>query len=92
MTLSHLDILFGKDRKLIDILKKRYSSTYFKKLVVQSCRVHEVGYESELRILVEEVEWEDVTVVGPDYEEPNSYGPTTEEPEDNLDDYELEEY
>jgi len=54
------------------------------------CRVHEDEYESELRHLVDEVEWDDVTVVGPDYD--GYHSPSTEEPEDNLDDYELEDY
>ena len=64
MTLSHLDILYGREEQLFDVLKERYDHNLcLKKLVVRSCRMHEDEDESRFEEVVEEVEWDDVIVV-----------------------------
>lgn len=89
MTLSHVDVLFESDQKLLDVLKERRDHNIGpQKLVVRSCRVHKVEYESRLKRLVKKVKWDNVTVVGSDYE-------LTEDDldsDDYFDDYELEPY
>jgi len=61
LTLLHLDIVSGLEQQLPDLLKERRDRNLgLKKLVVQSCRVHEVGDKSRCRESVKEVEWTDV--------------------------------
>jgi hypothetical protein len=69
LTLSHVDILYGSEEKLLDFLKGRVRLTGgLRKLVIRSCRVHEVGLESQLRDLVNSIKWDNVTAVGRDYQ------------------------
>ena len=61
LMLSDLNIFFGREDQLLDLLQERHDRNLaLKKVGVRSCRVHE--FESELRELVEEVEWENVIV------------------------------
>ena len=68
LTVCHLDILFGRDDELVGVVGGRYyhglGST---RLVVRSCRVHEVEDDVKLRKGVKKVEWDNVTVMGWDY-------------------------
>jgi len=58
LTLSHLDLLCGVDSDLSAFLEERRNQGIgLKRLVVESCRVHAVEEESEIRELVEELEW-----------------------------------
>jgi len=65
LTLSHLDILFGYEETLLDVLKERRNRNVgLKKLAVQSCRVHKDEYKSKIRNLVKKVKWDNVEVMG----------------------------
>jgi hypothetical protein len=67
LTLSHLDILSGREQELLDVLKERRDHNLgLEKLVVRSCRVHEDEDELKLRELVKEVKWDNVTVAESD--------------------------
>ena len=49
---------------MLDVLKERRTNNVgLNRLVVRSCRVHKVEYESKLRKLVGKVKWDNVTVV-----------------------------
>lgn len=66
----------------MSLLKERRDGNVgLKKLVIQSCRVHNLEYRSKLAELVNEVKWDDVEVVGSDYEG------TDDELEDESEDY-----
>ena len=68
LALSHLDLLFDVEGDLLDVLEERHHFHIgLKKLVIQSCRVHEGAYRSKLRKLVKMVKWNNVEVVGRDY-------------------------
>ena len=69
LTLSNLDILFGREEQLWAILEGRlYRNTGLKELVVRSCLVHDDEYGGGLMDMVEDVWWEDMIVMGSDYE------------------------
>jgi len=69
LTLHNIDVLFGQQRKLLDLLKNRNDhQIILKRLVLQSCRVPTVEYKSNLKALVGRVTWDNVTEVGSDYE------------------------
>ena len=53
--------------------------------------VQMIGYESELRELVEEVKRDNIAVMGLDYEGEDGR-PDTDELKENSDDHELEKY
>jgi hypothetical protein len=54
--------------KLFNFLKGRpYHAGGLKKLVVRSCRVHEVGIRSWLGELVPRIEWDNVEAMGREY-------------------------
>jgi len=70
LTLSNLDILFDCEVDLLSVLKgRRECDIGLKKLVIRSCRVHNAEYASKLRELAKEVKWDNVEVVGSDYED-----------------------
>ena len=70
------------------VLKGRHDGNVgLKKLAIQSCRVHKVEYMSRLKDLVKEVKWDNLEVVGSDYERSDDDTDTDEdededEPED----------
>lgn len=66
----NLDILFGVEEGLLDVLKGRHSCKVgLKKVAIQSCRVHKDECRSNLRKLVKKVKWDNIEVMGSDYEE-----------------------
>jgi len=90
LTICHLDILYGRGEELLGVVGGRYHHGLgLERLVVRSCRVHEVGDDAKIREVVKEVKWEDVTVVGWDYTGSSTgegSGSDSNEPTD-LDDY-----
>ena len=69
LTLSNLDILFDCEDELLGILKgRRDRNIGLKKLVIRSCRVHKIEYMARLMELVDEVKWDNLEVVGSDYD------------------------
>ena len=64
LTLSHLDIRFGREEQLLDVLKgRRDHNVGLKKLVVRSCRVHRVEYNPKLGEVVKNIKWDNMQVV-----------------------------
>ena len=61
LTLSHLDIRFGREEQLLDVLKRRRDHNVgLKRLVTRSCRVHKVEYNPKLGELVKNVKWDNM--------------------------------
>jgi len=70
----------------LDILEERCDhNNGLQKLVIQPCQVQKVEYE--LREFTEETEWDNVVVVGLDYE-----GIDTDKLEDKFDEHDLWKY
>lgn len=94
--MCHVDVLFGSEEKLLEFLRGRkhlaghYLTNGLKKLVIRSCRVHEVVLQSLLGELVPNVKWENVTAVGPVYQGSEDES-DTDELEDDFED-ELDRY
>ena len=86
MTFSNLDILFDVGEELPNTLAwRREHNIGLKKLVVRSCRVHSDEGRVNLEKLVKKVTWEDVRVMGSDYEGTDIEGETDSDYDD--DDY-----
>ena len=77
LTFRNLDICGGLDLSLLDILDRRHNShNGLESLVVDSCRVPGGAYEADLRLLVKDFTWINVTEVGSEpYEAHVAVGP-----------------
>ena len=69
LTLSHLDVLFGSEGKLLDFLRlKRNHHRGLKNLVLRWCRVHKEELRLKFGGWVGKVGWNNVTAVGSDFQ------------------------
>ena len=92
LTLSHLEVLFDCEARLLAFLKERlelYGG--LRKLIFRSCLVNNLELKFILEQMVPEVKWDNVEPVGSGYSGPGDYS-HMDEPEDDSDDDEIGGY